>query len=130
MAATGGPGEAAQGFRAVAAMFGADIDVNADNLANMVASLKAEIIKGRLFGREANKQELEILNKLVVGGSFTTNKSQILNALSALTRQAEQRSFEVTNRLQAFGIEQILLTKRKSKTGITRNNGHRTNIYV
>lgn len=117
MAATGGPGAAAQGFRAVAAMFGADIDVNADNLGNMVASLKAEIIKGRLFGREANKQELEILSKLVVGGSFTTNKSQILNALSALTRQAEQRSFEITNRLQAFGNPTDFTEKRKSKTG-------------
>lgn len=121
MAATGGPGEAAKGFRAVAAMFGADIDVNADNLANMVASLKAEIIKGRLFGREANKQELEILNKLVVGGSFTTNKSQILNALSALTRQAEQRSFDVTNRLQAFGMRTDFTTKRKSNTGYSIN---------
>ena len=98
-------------------MFGADVDVNADNLENMVASLKAEIIKGRLFGREANKQELEILSKLVVGGSFTTNKSQILNALSALTRQAEQRSFEITNRLQAFGNPTDFTEKRKSKTG-------------
>ena len=74
-----------------------------------------------VIGREANKQELEILSKLVQGPGFTKNKSQILNALESLTKQAEKRSFNVTNRLQAFGMPTDFTNKRPSNTGFVRN---------
>jgi len=120
-AVTGGPGVAAEGLRAIAAMFGADIEVEADKVNLRTAELKRMILEGKIFGREANKQELEILSKLVQGPGFTTNKSQILNALDSLTKQAERRSFEITNRLNAFGMRTDFTEKRKSKTGYTIN---------
>lgn len=120
-AVTGGPGIAAEGLRAIAAMFGADIEVETDKVKLRTAELKRMILEGKIFGREANKQELEILSTLVQGPGFTTNKSQILNALDSLTKQAERRSFEITNRLQAFGMPTDFTQKRKSKTGYTIN---------
>ena len=120
-AVTGGPGVAAEGLRAIAAMFGADIEVEADKVNLRTAELKRMILEGKIFGREANKQELEILSTLVQGPGFTTNKSQILNALDSLTKQAERRSFEITNRLNAFGMRTDFTEKRKSKTGYTIN---------
>ena len=120
-AVTGGPGVAAEGLRAIAAMFGADIEVEADKVNLRTAELKRMILEGKIFGREANKQELEILSKLVQGPGFTTNKSQILNALDSLTKQAEKRSFNVTNRLKAFGMPTDFTNKRPSNTGFIRN---------
>jgi len=121
VAATGGPGVAAEGLRAVAAMFGANIEVEIDDINLRTAELKRMILEGKVFGREANKQELEILSKLVQGPGFTKNKSQILNALESLTKQAEKRSFNVTNRLQAFGMPTDFTNKRPSNTGFVRN---------
>tara|TARA_R110002012_G_scaffold95313_3_gene230497 strand:+ start:368 stop:1525 length:1158 start_codon:yes stop_codon:yes gene_type:complete len=120
-AVTGGPGVAAEGLRAIAAMFGADIEVEADKVNLRTAELKRMILEGKIFGREANKQELEILSKLVQGPGFTTNKSQILNALDSLTKQAERRSFNITNRLQAFGMPTDFTNKRPSNAGFVRN---------
>jgi hypothetical protein len=120
-AVTGGPGVAAEGLRAIAAMFGADIEVEADTVNLRTAELKRMILEGKVFGREANKQELEILSKLVQGPGFTTNKTQILNALDALTKQAEKRSFNITNRLQAFGMPTDFTNKRPSSAGFVRN---------
>jgi len=121
IAATGGPSVAAEGLRAVAAMFGANIEVEVDDINLRTAELKRMILEGKVFGREANKQELEILNKLVQGPGFTTNKTQILNALDALTKQAEKRSFNITNRLQAFGMQTDFTNKRPSSAGFVRN---------
>ena len=121
VAATGGPGVAAEGLRAVAAIFGANIEVEIDDINLRTAELKRMILEGKVFGREANKQELEILSKLVQGPGFTKNKSQILNALESLTKQAEKRSFNVTNRLQAFGMPTDFTNKRPSNTGFVRN---------
>jgi len=120
-AATGGPSVAAEGLRAVAAMFGANIEVEVDDINLRTAELKRMILEGKVFGREANKQELEILSKLVQGPGFTTNKTQILNALDALTKQAEKRSFNITNRLQAFGMQTDFTNKRPSSAGFVRN---------
>ena len=121
VAATGGPGVAAEGLRAVAAMFGANIEVEIDDINLRTAELKRMILEGKVFGREANKQELEILSKLVQGPGFTKNKSQILNALESLTKHAEKRSFNVTNRLKAFGMPTDFTNKRPSNTGFIRN---------
>ncbi len=121
VAATGGPGVAAEGLRAVAAMFGANIEVEIDDINLRTAELKRMILEGKVFGREANKQELEILSKLVQGPGFTKNKSQILNALESLTKHAEKRSFNVTNRLQAFGMPTDFPNKRPTNTGFVRN---------
>jgi hypothetical protein len=120
-AATGGPSVAAEGLRAVAAMFGANVEVEVDDINLRTAELKRMILEGKVFGREANKQELEILSKLVQGPGFTTNKTQILNALDALTKQAEKRSFNITNRLQAFGMQTDFTNKRPSSAGFVRN---------
>jgi len=95
--------------------------VEVDDINLRTAELKRMILEGKVFGREANKQELEILSKLVQGPGFTTNKTQILNALDALTKQAEKRSFNITNRLQAFGMQTDFTNKRPSSAGFVRN---------
>ena len=119
----GAPGAAAEGFRAVAAMFGFDPgEMEQDEVKRRIASLKTEILKSRAFGREANKQELEILNKLVQEPDLFASYTQILNSVKNLTESAERRRFNVAARLKAFGLPTEFNATKPEGPGFTRNN--------
>lgn len=119
----GAPGAAAEGFRAVAAMFGLDTgEMEQDEVRRRIASLKKEILQSRAFGREANKQELEILNKLVQEPDMFTSYTQILNSVKSLTESAERRRFNVAARLKAFGLPTEFNATKPEGPGFTRNN--------
>ena len=120
---SGAPGAAAEGFRAVAAMFGFDPgEMEQDEVKKRIAALKKEILQSRAFGREANKQELEILNRLVQGPDAFTSRTQILNSIKSLTESAERRRFNVAARLKAFGLPTEFNATKPEGPGFTRNN--------
>ena len=120
---SGSPGAAAEGFRAIAAMFGFDPgEMEQDEVKKRVAALKKEILQSRAFGREANKQELEILNKLVQEPDLFTSRTQILNSIKSLTESAERRRFNVAARLKAFGLPTEFNATKPEGPGFTRNN--------
>jgi hypothetical protein len=119
----GAPGAAAEGFRAVAAMFGFDPgQMEQDEVRRRIASLKKEILQSRAFGREANKQEIEILNRLVQAPDAFTSYTQILNSIKSLTKSAERRRFNVAARLKAFGLPTEFNATKPEGPGFTRNN--------
>jgi hypothetical protein len=119
----GAPGAAAEGFRAVAAMFGFDPgEMEQDEVRRRIASLKKEILQSRAFGREANKQEIEILNRLVQDPDLFTSYTQILNSVKSLTESAERRRFNVAARLKAFGLPTEFNATKPEGPGFTRNN--------
>lgn len=120
---SGSPGLAAEGFRAIAAMFGFDPgEMEQDEVKKRVAALKKEILQSRAFGREANKQELEILNRLVQEPDLFTSRTQILNSIKSLTESAERRRFNVAARLKAFGLPTEFNATKPEGPGFTRNN--------
>lgn len=120
---SGGPGLAAEGFRAIAAMFGFDPgEMEQDEVKKRVAALKKEILQSRAFGREANKQELEILNRLVQEPDPFTSRTQILNSIKSLTESAERSRFNVAARLKAFGLPTEFNATKPEGPGFTRNN--------
>ena len=104
--ATGGPGEASQAVRAIAAAFGISPGVfTSDDVTKNVAKLKGEVLKSKTFGREASRQELEeILNKILASPSLFTTSDQILDSVDSLMRDAERDSFNTTARLKAYGL--------------------------
>ena len=119
----GASGATAEGFRAVAAMFGFDPgEMEQDEVKRRIAALKTEILKSRAFGREANKQELEILNKLVQEPDLFASYTQILNSVKSLTESAERRRFNVAARLKAFGLPTEFNATKPEGPGFTRNN--------
>ena len=119
----GASGAAAEGFRAVAAMFGFDPgEMEQDEVRRRIADLKKEILQSRAFGREANKQEIEILNRLVQDPDLFTSYTQILNSVKSLTESAERRRFNVAARLKAFGLPTEFNATKPEGPGFTRNN--------
>ena len=102
---TGGPGKLAKTLRAFGAFFGQDPgEMSADELTRELAKAKTAVLGTKIFGREANKQELEILKELVSENDWWTSRSQILNAVNALAKEAETRRFNLANRARAFGL--------------------------
>ena len=102
---TGGPGKLAKTLRAFGAFFGQDPgEMSADELTRELAKAKTAVLGTKIFGREANKQELEILKELVSEHDWWTSRSQILNAVNALAKEAETRRFNLANRARAFGL--------------------------
>ncbi len=119
----GAPGALAEGFRAVAAFFGTDPGpMEQDEVRKAIAGLKKEILQSRAFGREANKQELEILNKLVTDPNLFTSRTQILNSIQTLTKAAERRRFSVAARLKAFGLPTEFDQTKPEGPNFIRNN--------
>ena len=102
---TGGAGKLAKTLRAFAAFFGQDPGkMSVDELTRELAKAKTAVLGTKIFGREANKQELEILKELVSENDWWTSRSQILNAVNALAKEAETRRFNLANRARAFGL--------------------------
>ena len=115
--ATGGAGTAAQGVRGLAAILGINIgSITADNLENKIAVLKSEILQSKIFGREANKQELTmILDKMISGPGLTTSKAQILDTVDSMMRRAEQTRYNAAGKLKYFGYQTEGFEKPASK---------------
>ena len=121
--ATGGGGAAAQGVRGVASVFGVDLgSFTADQVESKIAVLKSEILKSKVFGREANKQELTmILNKMLANPSLLTSKSQILDTVDDMMRRAEQTGYNAAGKLKYFGYRTEGFDK-PAAPAFTRNN--------
>jgi hypothetical protein len=88
---TGAGPQGIQGVSNLLAAFGIDPGVSdIKNYENRVARIKADLSASRIFGREMNKQELKILEKLVSDpGIFNTN-TQLRNQLRSLTGSLEK----------------------------------------
>ena len=88
---TGAGPQGIQGVSNLLAAFGIDPGVSdIKNYENRVARIKADLSASRIFGREMNRQELKILEKLVSDpGIFNTN-TQLRNQLRSLTGSLEK----------------------------------------
>ena len=88
---TGAGPQGLQGVSNLLAAFGIDPGVSAiKDYENRVARIKADLSASKIFGREMNRQELKILEKLVSDpGIFNTN-TQLRNQLRNLTGTLEK----------------------------------------
>ena len=101
---TGAPGDTVQFLRGIGAQFGLDMDTSStENVAQLAAAIKAQIIATGVFGKDVNKQEHKLLDALVpTKGAFdTTTRTKLLNAYTRLqekfTAEANQLSAIMTN---------------------------------
>lgn len=120
---TGGGGTAAQGLRGLASVFGVNLgSFKADQVESKIALLKSEILKSKVFGREANKQELTmILDKMLANPSLLTSPNQILDTVDDMMRRAEQTRYNAAGKLKYFGYRTEGFDK-PAAPAFTRNN--------
>lgn len=120
---TGGGGTAAQGLRGLASVFGIDLgSFKADQVESKIALLKSEILKSKVFGREANKQELTmILDKMLANPSLLTSPSQLLDTVDDMMRRAEATRYNAASKLKYFGYRTEGFDKPSTSKGYTIN---------
>jgi len=120
---TGGAGTAAQGLRGLASVFGVNLgSFKADQVEAKIALLKSEILKSKVFGREANKQELTmILDKMLANPSLLTSPNQILDTVDDMMRRAESTRYNAAGKLKYFGYR-IEGFEKPAAPAFTRNN--------
>ena len=61
------------------------------------------MIASRIFGRETNKQEQELIDKLLPGPGFLTNIDMIAEAADSEIRSAQQDAKDASGVLRNFG---------------------------
>ena len=120
---TGGAGTVAQGLRGLASVFGVNLgSFKADQVESKIALLKSEILKSKVFGREANKQELTMtLDKMLANPSLLTSPTQILDTVDDMMRRAEQTRYNAAGKLKYFGYRTEGFDK-PAAPAFTRNN--------
>ena len=101
--ATGGASAAKDGIVNLAAAFGFNLGVtqgqSVDKLFNV---LKRQMIASKVFGRETNKQEQEIVDKLLPSVGVFTNIGQLLESLNVEIASASKEARNASATLKNF----------------------------
>lgn len=102
---TGGLGQGIKALENIANFFNIPIDVSGKSSVNdKLAELKKAMIQARVFGRETNKQEQEIVNQLLPDASVLQNPERILKAMDRVIQDTERESVNAANLLTLYGI--------------------------
>ena len=75
---------------------------SAKRVEKLAAHLKSEILKARVFGREANKQEIKILEKIVPETGFFQSRNEVLNAFVPLIEMFSRNAREAQGMLSTL----------------------------
>ena len=73
-----------------------------ERVKKLAAHLKSEILKARVFGREANKQEIKILEKIVPETGFFQSRNEVLNAFVPLIEMFSRNAREAQGMLSTL----------------------------
>lgn len=103
-AATGSVGAAKTALVNIAAAFNINLGKTEEqDVKFLLAKLKRQMIASRIFGRETNKQEQELIDKLLPGPGFLTNIDMIAEAADSEIRSAQQDAKDASGVLRNFG---------------------------
>lgn len=110
---TGGLGQGIKALENIANFFNIPIDVSGKSSVNdKLAELKKAMIQARVFGRETNKQEQEIVNQLLPDASVLQNPERILKAMDRVIQDTERESANAANLLTLYGVPLPSETRR------------------
>ena len=102
--ATGSVGAAKTALVNIAAAFNINLGKTEEqDVKFLLAKLKRQMIASRIFGRETNKQEQELIDKLLPGPGFLTNIDMIAEAADSEIRSAQQDAKDASGVLRNFG---------------------------
>ena len=102
--ATGSVGAAKTALVSIAAAFNINLGKTEEqDVKFLLAKLKRQMIASRIFGRETNKQEQELIDKLLPGPGFLTNIDMIAEAADSEIRSAQQDAKDASGLLENFG---------------------------
>ena len=103
-AATGGAGAIKNGIVNLAAAFNINLGKTAgQDVDFLLAKLKRQMIASRIFGRETNKQEQELIDKLLPTTGVFTNIGTIMESVDSEIRSAEKDAQDASGVLRNFG---------------------------
>jgi hypothetical protein len=93
IASTGGPGEVAKAVEAIGAAIGFSPEKGAGSSAQeideYIARMRIHVIGTGIFGREANKQELALLDSILPKSGFFKSRESIRRNIDAAMKSAE-----------------------------------------
>jgi hypothetical protein len=103
-AATGGAGAIKNGIVNLASAFNINLGKTAgQDVDFLLAKLKRQMIASRIFGRETNKQEQELIDKLLPTTGVFTNIGTIMESVDSEIRSAEKDAQDASGVLRNFG---------------------------
>lgn len=113
--ATGSVGAAKTALVNIAAAFNINLGKTEEqDVKFLLAKLKRQMIASRIFGRETNKQEQELIDKLLPGPGFLTNIDMITEAADSEIRSAQQDAKDASGVLRNFGYNLPSQFKKQS----------------
>lgn len=113
--ATGSVGAAKTALVNIAAAFNINLGKTEEqDVKFLLAKLKRQMIASRIFGRETNKQEQELIDKLLPGPGFLTNIDMIAEAADSEIRSAQQDAKDAAGVLRNFGYNLPSQFKKQS----------------
>ena len=102
-AATGGAGAIKNGIVNLASAFNINLGKTAgQDVDFLLAKLKRQMIASRIFGRETNKQEQELIDKLLPTTGVFTNIGTIMESVDSEIRSAEKDAQDASGVLRNF----------------------------
>ena len=102
-AATGGAGAIKNGIVNLASAFNINLGKTEEqDVKFLLAKLKRQMIASRIFGRETNKQEQELIDKLLPTTGVFTNIGTIMESVDSEIRSAEKDAQDASGVLRNF----------------------------
>ena len=103
---TGGANAALNSIVNFAALFNINLGkTEGQKVDTLVKRLRAQLIASKAFGREANKQEIKLIEKIIPDAGIFTNVDQLREAYALLQEQAEGDARQVSGLLEnVYGL--------------------------
>jgi hypothetical protein len=123
IATTGAPGAVGQALESIGAAFGFSPEEGAGSskkeINDYVARMRLHILGTGVFGREANKQELALLNSILPESGFWTSREQIRRNIDAAMKSSEELMAIKNNLLIQSGYKGFdEMTKQSWRRGV------------
>jgi|TARA_R100000479_G_scaffold176428_1_gene130813 hypothetical protein len=103
---TGGANAALNSIVNFAALFNINLGkTEGQKVDTLVKRLRAQLIASKAFGREANKQEIKLIEKIIPDAGVFTNIDQLREAYALLQKQAEGDARQISGLLEnVYGL--------------------------
>ncbi len=103
---TGGANAALNSIVNFAALFNINLGkTSGQKVDTLVKRLRAQLIASKAFGREANKQEIKLIEKIIPDAGVFTNIDQLREAYALLQEQAEGDARQISGILEnVYGL--------------------------
>ena len=79
-------------------------DLNAGKKLNLIVDhLRTTLIESRIFGREANKQEIAMIKRMIPDSGIFRSKNHLLNAFTRIGNMLSRKQREAAGQLKYYG---------------------------